>query len=164
MTRTTVGIVLNGVTGRMGLRQHLVRSLPAIREQGGLPLRDGSTLWPEPVLVGRSEAKLREIADRHGLTEWSTDLAAALARPDVPIYAGRGSGRAPDRRVAVHRPMARWNAPSPKWTMPVPVSPGRISGRIPRSVASEPRGGRHRHAGPSGKENSAIDAGLRSEL
>jgi predicted dehydrogenase len=86
MTRTTVGIVLNGVTGRMGLRQHLVRSLLAIREQGGLPLRDGSTLWPEPVLVGRSEAKLRDIADRHGLTEWTTDLAAALARPDVPIY------------------------------------------------------------------------------
>jgi predicted dehydrogenase len=86
MARTTIGIVLNGVTGRMGYRQHLVRSLLAIREQGGLPLPDGTRLWPEPVLVGRSEAKLREIADRHGLTEWSTDLAAALARPDVQIY------------------------------------------------------------------------------
>ncbi|ROT32012.1 Gfo/Idh/MocA family protein [Micromonospora sp. HM5-17] len=86
MARTTIGIVLNGVTGRMGYRQHLVRSLLAIREQGGLPLPDGTRLWPEPVLVGRSEAKLREIADRHGLTEWSTDLAATLARPDVQIY------------------------------------------------------------------------------
>nr|MDT0658235.1 Gfo/Idh/MocA family oxidoreductase [Micromonospora sp. DSM 115978] len=86
MARTTIGIVLNGVTGRMGYRQHLVRSLLAIREQGGLPLRDGTRLWPEPVLVGRSETKLAEIAQRHGLTEWTTDLTAALARPDVGIY------------------------------------------------------------------------------
>ncbi|SDY04947.1 Predicted dehydrogenase [Micromonospora pattaloongensis] len=86
MARTTIGIVLNGVTGRMGYRQHLVRSLLAIRDQGGLPLRDGTRLWPELILVGRNEAKLREIAERHGLTEWTTDLAAALARPDVQIY------------------------------------------------------------------------------
>ncbi|GAA0715097.1 Gfo/Idh/MocA family oxidoreductase [Dactylosporangium roseum] len=84
--RIPVGIVLNGVTGRMGYRQHLVRSLLAIREEGGLPLRDGSRLWPEPVLVGRSAAKLEEIATRHGLTDWTTDLSAALARPDVRIY------------------------------------------------------------------------------
>jgi predicted dehydrogenase len=58
----------------------------AIRQDGGLPLRDGSVLWPEPVLVGRSEAKLRDIAERHGLTDWTTDLPAALARPDVQIY------------------------------------------------------------------------------
>ncbi|GIF50860.1 putative dehydrogenase [Asanoa ferruginea] len=86
MDRRTIGIVLNGVTGRMGYRQHLVRSLLAIREAGGLPLRDGSLLWPEPVLVGRDDAKLRAIAQRHGLTEWTTDLGAALARPDVEIY------------------------------------------------------------------------------
>jgi predicted dehydrogenase len=70
----------------MGYRQHLVRSLLAIREQGGLPLADGTRLWPEPVLVGRNERKLREIAERHGLTGWSTDLTAALARPDTEIY------------------------------------------------------------------------------
>jgi predicted dehydrogenase len=86
MSRRSIGIVLNGVTGRMGYHQHLVRSLLAIREQGGLPSRDGTWLWPEPVLVGRDEAKLRQIAERHGLTEWSTDLTAALARPDVDIY------------------------------------------------------------------------------
>jgi predicted dehydrogenase len=78
--------VLNGVTGRMGYRQHLVRSLLAIREQGGVPARDGTRLWPEPILVGRNEAKLADIAARHGLTDWTTDLAAALARPDVAIY------------------------------------------------------------------------------
>jgi predicted dehydrogenase len=86
VTRISIGIVLNGVTGRMGYRQHLVRSLLAIREQGGLPAADGRRIWPEPVLVGRNDAKLREIAERHGLTEWTTDLDAALARPDVQIY------------------------------------------------------------------------------
>ncbi|MFG3421731.1 Gfo/Idh/MocA family protein [Micromonospora sp. NPDC048063] len=84
--RVPIGIVMNGVTGRMGYRQHLVRSLLAIREQGGVPLRDGSRLWPEPVLVGRNEAKLRDVAARHGLTDWTTDLDAALSRPDVSIY------------------------------------------------------------------------------
>ena len=86
MDRRPIGIIVNGVTGRMGYRQHLVRSLLAIRERGGLPLSDGTRLWPEPVLVGRNERKLAEIAERHGLTDWTTDLAAALARPDVEIY------------------------------------------------------------------------------
>src|SRR5688500_701591 len=86
MDRRSMGIVLNGVTGRMGYRQHLVRSLLAIREQGGLATASGDRIWPELVLVGRSETKLAEIAERHGLTEWTTDLAAALARPDVQIY------------------------------------------------------------------------------
>jgi predicted dehydrogenase len=86
MARRPIGIVLNGVTGRMGYRQHLVRSLLAIREQGGLPLSGGDRLWPELVLVGRNETKLREIADRHGLTDWTTDLTGALDRSDVEIY------------------------------------------------------------------------------
>jgi predicted dehydrogenase len=70
----------------MGHRQHLVRSVLAIREQGGLPLRDGSVLWPEPVLVGRDDGRLAALAGRYGLTDWTTDLAAALARPDVHVY------------------------------------------------------------------------------
>jgi predicted dehydrogenase len=86
MTRRPIGIVLNGVTGRMGYRQHLVRSLLAIREQGGLALADGTRLWPEPILVGRREGALREIAERHGLERWTTDLDAALAEPDAEIY------------------------------------------------------------------------------
>jgi predicted dehydrogenase len=81
-----IGIVLNGVTGRMGYRQHLVRSLLAIREQGGLELADGTRLWPEPILVGRREGALREIAERHGLERWTTDLDHALAEPDAEIY------------------------------------------------------------------------------
>ena len=86
MTRRSIGIVVNGVTGRMGYRQHLVRSLLAIREDGGLALPDGTVLWPEPVLVGRDERKLADIARRHGLEDWTTDLAGALARDDVEIY------------------------------------------------------------------------------
>ncbi|QSB15783.1 Gfo/Idh/MocA family oxidoreductase [Natronosporangium hydrolyticum] len=86
MQSKTIGIIVNGVTGRMGYRQHLLRSLLAIREAGGLPLADGERLIPELVLVGRNEAKLADIAGRHGLTDWTTDLTAALARPDVQIY------------------------------------------------------------------------------
>jgi predicted dehydrogenase len=86
MARRPIGIVVNGVTGRMGYQQHLVRSLLAIREQGGVPAADGSRIWPEPVLVGRSAERLAEIAERHGLTDYTTDLDAALARPDVEIY------------------------------------------------------------------------------
>ena len=86
MAHRSMGIVVNGVSGRMGYNQHLVRSLLAIRDDGGLQLDDGTLLWPEPILVGRSAAKLRDIAERHGLTEWTTDLDAALARPDAEVY------------------------------------------------------------------------------
>ncbi|MEV5592628.1 Gfo/Idh/MocA family oxidoreductase [Streptomyces sp. NPDC052496] len=86
MTRTTVRIAMNGVTGRMGYRQHLVRSLLALREQGGLDLGDGTVIWPEPLLVGRAEHKLRTLAERHGLEHWSTDLDAVLADESVDIY------------------------------------------------------------------------------
>ncbi|MCI3930803.1 Gfo/Idh/MocA family protein [Streptomyces sp. AN091965] len=86
MTGRTVRIAMNGVTGRMGHHQHLVRSLLALREEGGLDLGDGTRLWPEPVLVGRREGALRELADRYGLTNWSTDLAEVLADPAVEVY------------------------------------------------------------------------------
>lgn len=86
MTRKTVRIAMNGVTGRMGYRQHLVRSILALRDQGGLDLGDGTVLWPEPILIGRREHALREIAARHGLAHVSTDLDAVLADPTVDVY------------------------------------------------------------------------------
>ncbi|MGW2460725.1 Gfo/Idh/MocA family protein [Streptomyces sp. NPDC001761] len=86
MTRKTVRIAMNGVTGRMGYRQHLVRSILALRDQGGLDLGDGTVLWPEPILLGRREHALREIAERHGLDQVSTDVDAVLADPSVDIY------------------------------------------------------------------------------
>ncbi|MEU1592283.1 Gfo/Idh/MocA family oxidoreductase [Streptomyces sp. NPDC005708] len=86
MTRKTVRIAMNGVTGRMGHRQHLVRSILALREQGGLDLGDGTVLWPEPVLVGRREHALKALAEQYGLDHWSTDLDTVLTDPDVEIY------------------------------------------------------------------------------
>ncbi len=81
-----LGVAMNGVTGRMGYRQHLVRSLLAIQDQGGVLLPDGTRVMPEPVLVGRDAGKLRAIASRHGIARWTTDLNEVLADPDIPIY------------------------------------------------------------------------------
>jgi predicted dehydrogenase len=86
VTLRPVTVAVNGVTGRMGYRQHLVRSLLAIRADGGLPAADGSRIWPELVLVGRNPGRLAEIAQQHGLTDWTTDLDSVLARDDVQIY------------------------------------------------------------------------------
>jgi len=81
-----IGIIMNGVTGRMGLNQHLVRSIVAIRQQGGVTLPGGGTVVPDPILVGRTEAKLREIARAHGIERVSTDLDSCLANPADAIY------------------------------------------------------------------------------
>ncbi|MGX2997101.1 Gfo/Idh/MocA family protein [Streptomyces sp. JNUCC 64] len=88
MTARTVRIAMNGVTGRMGRRQHLVRSILAIRARGGVPLGDGTALWPEPVLVGRGAPALRALAEEHGLDPdaVSTDLDAVLADDSVSVY------------------------------------------------------------------------------
>ncbi|HEY1640404.1 MAG TPA: Gfo/Idh/MocA family oxidoreductase [Streptosporangiaceae bacterium] len=86
MSRKVVHVALNGVTGRMGYRQHLVRSLLSIREQGGVQLADGTVVYPEPVLVGRSEQRLRAIAERHGLERWTTSLDEVLSDPAVAVY------------------------------------------------------------------------------
>ncbi|HEX9553919.1 MAG TPA: Gfo/Idh/MocA family oxidoreductase, partial [Streptosporangiaceae bacterium] len=86
MARKVITIALNGVTGRMGYRQHLVRSLLAIRDQGGVLLPDGCVVYPEPVLVGRDERRLRDIAARHGLARWSTSLDEVLSDPDLDVY------------------------------------------------------------------------------
>jgi predicted dehydrogenase len=86
MARKVIHVAVNGVTGRMGYRQHLVRSLLSIREQGGVRLCDGTLVFPEPVLVGRSEERLRAVASRHGLDRWTTRLDEVLADPSVEVY------------------------------------------------------------------------------
>ena len=83
---TTLRIAMNGITGRMGYRQHLVRSILPIRDAGGVVLPDGTRLQVEPVLVGRNEAKVREIAERHGVEHWTTDIDGVLADPSVDVY------------------------------------------------------------------------------
>ena len=87
MAQKSIGVIMNGATGRMGYRQHLVRSILAIREQGGVELSDGDRVQVEPILVGRNEAKLAELAARHGIADYTTDLDAALADPRFEIYA-----------------------------------------------------------------------------
>lgn len=85
-TTHSVGIILNGVTGRMGLNQHLRRSLLAIRDQGGVTLNDNEVIQPELLLIGRNAAKLEAISNEHGGLRWSTDLDKALADPAYSIY------------------------------------------------------------------------------
>jgi predicted dehydrogenase len=116
VARKVLHVALNGVTGRMGYRQHLVRSLLSIREQGGVPLAGGGTVYPEPVLVGRSEARLRDIAERHGLRRWSTSLDDVLADPAVEVYfdtqvtsarvASLGKAIAAGKHVYTEKPVA----------------------------------------------------------
>jgi predicted dehydrogenase len=86
MSVRTQRIIMNGVTGRMGYRQHLVRSILAIRDEGGLLLPDGDRLQVEPVLVGRNHDKLAELAARHDVAEFTTDLDEALADDTASIY------------------------------------------------------------------------------
>jgi len=81
-----VGVLMNGVTGRMGTNQHLVRSLLAIRQQGGVRLSDAESILPEPVLAGRNEQKLAALAKQHGVERWTTDLDAALRDPSIHVY------------------------------------------------------------------------------
>ncbi|MDQ1589049.1 MAG: hypothetical protein QOJ77_2214 [Microbacteriaceae bacterium] len=87
MSQSTIGIIMNGVSGRMGYRQHLLRSILAIREEGGVLLADGSRAQVEPILVGRSEVKLAELAARHGIENYTTNLDEALADDRWQIYA-----------------------------------------------------------------------------
>jgi predicted dehydrogenase len=81
-----VGIIMNGVTGRMGTNQHLIRSICAIRKQGGLRTADGDIIMPEPILVGRNPGKLQELATAQGIEKWTTDLDVALDDPTNLIY------------------------------------------------------------------------------
>ena len=78
MAQQRLGIIMNGVTGRMGMNQHLIRSICAIRDQGGVALKNGDRVMPDPILVGRSADRLRKLAKAHGITRWTTDLDKAL--------------------------------------------------------------------------------------
>ena len=86
-----LGIIMHGVTGRMGYNQHLVRSIAALRAAGGVTLPNGDRAMPDPVLVGRNADKLAEIARRHDIPRYTTDLKAALANPDDTIFFDAGS-------------------------------------------------------------------------
>jgi predicted dehydrogenase len=93
MAEQRLGIIMHGVTGRMGYNQHLVRSILAIRDQGGLALGNGDRLVPDPILVGRDAGKLERIAERHNIRRWTTDTGAALANRDDAVFFDAGTTR-----------------------------------------------------------------------
>src|SRR4029453_16818941 len=77
---------MNGVTGRMGYRQHLVRSVLAIRDDGGVVLPNGERITVEPILVGRNAEKLSSLADQHGVADFTPNLDEALSDDSALIY------------------------------------------------------------------------------
>lgn len=91
MATKTLGIIMHGITGRMGYNQHLVRSICAIRDQGGVALPNGDRIVPDPILVGRNADKIEAVARKHGITRTTTDMAAALANPDDTVFFDGGS-------------------------------------------------------------------------
>ncbi|HEY7240394.1 MAG TPA: Gfo/Idh/MocA family oxidoreductase [Burkholderiales bacterium] len=86
MSEKRIGVIMHGITGRMGMNQHLIRSILEIRRRGGVALKDGTRLMPDPLLVGRNAAKVEELAKKHGVERWSTDLATALKSKEDEIF------------------------------------------------------------------------------
>jgi predicted dehydrogenase len=86
MAQKRLGIIMNGVTGRMGTNQHLIRSIVAIRTQGGVALKNGDRVMPDPILVGRDAGKLEKLAKEHGIERWTTDLTKALRDPKDTVF------------------------------------------------------------------------------
>ena len=86
MTQHRLGIIMNGVTGRMGMNQHLIRSIVAIRAAGGVALKNGDRVIPDPILVGRDEARLAQLAKANGIARWTTDLNGALKNREDTLF------------------------------------------------------------------------------
>jgi predicted dehydrogenase len=86
MTQKRIGIIMHGVTGRMGMNQHLIRSILEIRKQGGVALKDGSRLMPDPILIGRNPQKIEQLARQHGVARYSVDLDKALESKEDAIF------------------------------------------------------------------------------
>ncbi|WP_435181761.1 Gfo/Idh/MocA family protein [Halorussus sp. AFM4] len=93
-----IGIIMNGVTGRMGTNQHLIRSILAIREDGGVELPSGEPVVPDPILVGRNERKLRRLSEEHGVERWTADpdLETCLDGDDEIYFDSQVTPRRPD--------------------------------------------------------------------
>src|SRR6516165_11908435 len=100
MATRAIGIVIEGATGRLGTTQHL-RSLMAIRGEGGLALANGDHLLPVPVLLGRNPERLAALAEAQGGLKWSTERDAIIADPDIAIYFdASATGGRPERAGA----------------------------------------------------------------
>ena len=86
MTTKRLGVIMNGVTGRMGLNQHLIRSIIAIRDSGGVQLASGDRMMPDPILVGRDADKVERLARQFKVERWTTDLEKSLADKNDTIF------------------------------------------------------------------------------
>ncbi len=91
MPTKSLGIIMHGVTGRMGMNQHLIRSIVAIRKQGGVTLSDGSKVMPDPILIGRNAEKIEALAKAHGIARWGTELDAALTNKSDTVFFDAGT-------------------------------------------------------------------------
>ena len=91
MATQRLGLIMHGVTGRMGMNQHLIRSIVAIRAQGGVTLANGDRVMPDPILIGRNAEKIEALAKAHGIARWGTDLDAALANKDDTVFFDAGT-------------------------------------------------------------------------
>ncbi len=91
MATQRLGIIMHGVTGRMGMNQHLIRSIIAIRNQGGVTLSNGDKVMPDPILIGRNAEKMEALAKAHNIARWGTDLDAALANKDDTMFFDAGT-------------------------------------------------------------------------
>lgn len=91
MAKRRIGIIMHGITGRMGYNQHLVRSILAIRDQGGIQLSNGDRLQVDPLLVGRNRDKVAAIAAKHGVERYTDDLDSALGNREDEIFFDAGA-------------------------------------------------------------------------
>ena len=91
MAQQRLGLIMHGVTGRMGMNQHLIRSIVAIRAQGGVTLANGDSVMPDPILIGRNAEKIEALAKAHGIARWGTNLDAALANKDDTVFFDAGT-------------------------------------------------------------------------
>jgi predicted dehydrogenase len=91
MATQRLGIIMHGVTGRMGMNQHLIRSIVAIRKEGGVMLSNGDKVMPDPILVGRNADKIAQLAKSQGIERWTTDLDEALKNKDDTIFFDAGT-------------------------------------------------------------------------
>ncbi|WP_280155717.1 Gfo/Idh/MocA family oxidoreductase [Piscinibacter sp. XHJ-5] len=91
MPTQSLGIIMHGVTGRMGMNQHLIRSIVAIRQKGGVPLANGDRVMPDPILIGRNAEKIEALAREHGIARWGTNLDAALANRSDTVFFDAGT-------------------------------------------------------------------------
>jgi len=91
MATQRLGIIMHGVTGRMGMNQHLIRSIVAIRNQGGVSLSNGDKVMPDPILIGRNAEKIEALAKANGISRFGTDLDQALANKEDTVFFDAGT-------------------------------------------------------------------------